>query len=67
MTAIVVALIGGVVTLLVERMRRENKRDHDRGYSLLQSIDARTIAMDEKLDEHGKWIAAHDARWPVGH
>jgi hypothetical protein len=58
MTAIIVALIGAVVTLLVELMRRQNKRDHDRGYTLLQSIDSRTQAMDSKLDEHGERITA---------
>lgn len=52
---VVVALIGGGVSLLLgflEFVRRQNKSDHNRGYTLLQSIDTRLIDVDKKLDDH---------------
>lgn len=52
---VIVALIGGGVSLLLgwlEFVRRQNKSDHDRGYTLMQSIDTRLMRVDEKLDEH---------------
>lgn len=59
---IAVALIGGIVTVLVEVVRRQNKAQHAKGYTLLESIDRRTQSIDEKTDRHGEWIAAHDAQ-----
>lgn len=61
METVLVAVIGGGVAVLVEWMRRQNKEQHDKGYSLLQSIDERTMRIDDKTSAHGEWIAAHDA------
>jgi len=44
----------------LKELRDENDEQHQRGYSLLQSIDARTIAIDQKVDRHGEWIARHE-------
>lgn len=55
---IVVAIIGAVVALLVEVMRRQNKRQHAKGYTLLESIDRRTARIDDRLDELGERITA---------
>lgn len=60
MEAIVVAAIGGLVAVLVEWMRRQNQKQHAKGYSLLESIDQRTMRIDDKTDRHGEWIARHN-------
>lgn len=72
--AIWVALIGAAVALMVEWLRRQNKAQHAKGYSLLESIDRRTIAIHDELGEHGERITAlethhadHDASWPPRH
>jgi hypothetical protein len=54
-SAIAVATVTGIFSVLgiwIEVSRRQNKRDHDRGYGLLQSIDTRLINVDDKLDAH---------------
>jgi hypothetical protein len=58
MTLIIVALIGLASAVLVEVMRRQNNRDHQKNYDLLASIDERTFRMDEKIDKHGERITA---------
>lgn len=73
-----VALIGAFVAIAVvlleqrhaRRMKSlESKNDdqHAKGYGLLQSIDTRTMSMDEKLDDHSAWIARHDVLFASGH
>ena len=59
---IIEALIGGAVAIAIEVLRRQNKAQHAKGYSLLESIDQRTQSIDAKTDRHGEWIAAHEAR-----
>lgn len=43
---------GGVLAVLLERMRRENNRDHSRNSGLLQQIDRKVDKIDERLYEH---------------
>jgi hypothetical protein len=65
MTALVVALISGSFALLgtwLEVSRRQNKNDHERGYSLLQSIDQRTQKIDTKVDKHGERLAVVETK-----
>jgi hypothetical protein len=75
---IAVVLIGGLITLatlLLEqrharrmaRLEQANSEQHARGYGLLESIDKRTQATDEKVDTLAVWAAVHDAAYPSGH
>jgi len=63
--AVVTAIVAGLFSVLVQRTRRENNTAHDANMRVLSSIDTRTERMDEKLDEHGEWIAGHSA-WHKG-
>jgi hypothetical protein len=56
------SVLGGVLAIGLELLRRQNKAQHAKGYTLLESIDKRTQSIDEKTDRHGEWIAAHDAK-----
>lgn len=58
---ILVALINGLAARAAARFRRENSAQHGAVYSLVESIDKRTMDMDDKLDKHGEWIAEHNA------
>lgn len=51
---------GGVITVLLERVRRENNRDHARNGELLQRIDGKVDKIDERLDTHIDWHAHND-------
>lgn len=51
---------GGVITVLIERMRRENNRDHNSNSELLQQIDGKVDKIDNRLDSHMDWHAHHD-------
>ena len=50
---------GGVVVLvlgtLLERMRKENNRDHNRNSQLLQAIDAKVDRVSDRMDDHMEW------------
>jgi hypothetical protein len=51
--AVIVAVIAAAATIgSVIVAAHFNKRDHKRGYDLLQSIDTRVIKLDEKFDNH---------------
>ncbi|HEY7823075.1 MAG TPA: hypothetical protein VIG24_09590 [Acidimicrobiia bacterium] len=52
--AVILAILapGGILALLLERMRRENNRDHARNSGLLQQIDRKVDKIDERLYEH---------------
>jgi len=51
---------GGVITVLIERTRRENNRDHASNAFLLRKIDHKVDRIDERLDDHIGWHAHHD-------
>lgn len=62
-TEIVVALIGGAVTLLVtliEITRRQNNRDHASNASKLDSIANKIDNVDSRLGNHIEWHAHKD-------
>ncbi len=63
--AVAVALVTGVFTLLTSRSRKENESAHSQNYSVLKSIDKRTVAIDRKLDETSERLAAHEG-WHRG-
>lgn len=48
---------GGVITVLIERTRRENNRDHANNANLLRQIDRKVDKIDDRLFEH---ITHHD-------
>ena len=50
---------GGVLTVLIERMRRENNRDHGRNAAILNRIDKKVDKLDDRLNDHIDWHA-HD-------
>jgi len=70
--AVIIFVGGALERSHARRMRKleeKNSRQHARGmnqqlanYDLLRSIDTRTMRIDDKVDRHGEWIAAHDAR-----
>lgn len=60
---IVVALIGGSVTLIVALMevgRRQNNRDHASNASKLDSITDKIDTIDSRLGKHIEWHAHKD-------
>jgi len=50
---------GGVVVVvlgaLLERVRRENNRDHNRNSELLKSIDSKVDRVSNRMDDHIDW------------
>jgi hypothetical protein len=60
--AIILAVLapGGVITVLIERTRRENNRDHARNSDLLHRIDGKVDKIDSRLDSHIDWHAHKD-------
>ena len=46
---------GGVLTVLLERLRRENNRDHERNLDLLSTIDRKVDGVSDRVDDHVRW------------
>ena len=46
---------GGVLTVLLERLRRENNRDHERNLELLSAIDRKVDGVSDRVDDHVRW------------
>lgn len=46
---------GGVLTVLLERLRRENNRDHERNLDLLSTIDRKVDGVSDRVDDHMRW------------
>jgi len=51
---------GGVIVTLLERVRRENNRDHAKNSELLTKIDGKVDKIDSRLDSHIDWHAHND-------
>ena len=49
---------GGVLVALIERMRKENNRDHHNNHQLLKGIDRKVDKIDDRLHNH---ITDHEA------
>jgi len=60
--AILLAVVapGGVIVTLLERVRRENSRDHARNSEMLTKIDGKVDKIDSRLDSHIDWHAHND-------
>jgi len=52
---IVVAIIGGPLVVVLQRLRKENREDHAIVKRLLDKIDHKVDRVDGKIDEHIKW------------
>lgn len=64
-TAVTSAAVVGVFGVVAHKVRGENRDAHESNRRVLDEIDRRTEKMDDKLDNHGEWIAAHKA-WHKG-
>ena len=58
--AIVLAVLapGGILAVMLERVRRENNRDHANNHQLLKGIDRKVDKIDDRLHDH---ITDHEA------
>ena len=58
--AILLAVLapGGILAVLLERVRRQNNRDHAKNHQLLKGIDRKVDKIDTRLHDH---ITAHEA------
>jgi len=52
----------GVLVTLLEKMRRENNRDHNKNSELLQTIDRKVDHVSERMDDHIEWHLDHKER-----
>lgn len=52
---IVVAIIGGPLVVILQRLRKENKEDHAVVKNLLDKIDVKVDRVDSKVDQHIQW------------
>lgn len=46
---------GGVIVTLLERVRRENNRDHAYNSNLLRRIDGKVDRIGDRLTDHLEW------------
>lgn len=52
---IVVAVIGGPLVVLVQKLREENTSQHAESRDLLKMVSNKVDKVDEKLDGHINW------------
>ena len=59
--AIILAVLapGGILAVLLERMRRQNNRDHNTNFQLLKGIDRKVDKIDDRLHDHVTDRSAH--------
>lgn len=55
-----IAAPGGIVVALIERMRKENTRDHAVNTAILERIDSKVDRIDDRLDHHIEWHLEKD-------
>ena len=48
---------GGISTVVLEKFRRQNNRDHATNLFLLRKIDNKVDRLDGRLDDHMEWHA----------
>lgn len=55
--AVVLAVVapGGVIVTMLEKVRRENTRDHAANSNLLRRIDSKVDRIDERMSDHLEW------------
>jgi hypothetical protein len=52
---IVVALIGGPLVVVIQKLRKENSDQHAEGRALLERVADKVDGVATKLDEHIGW------------
>ena len=52
---ILVAIIGGPIVVLVQKLRDENSSQHAEARDLLHKVAHKVDKVDEKLDNHIEW------------
>lgn len=52
---IIVAIIGGPLVIVIQRLRSENTSQHAEARELLRSVANKVDKVDEKLDGHISW------------
>lgn len=52
---------GGVIVSLIERVRKENTRDHAANSNLLRRIDSKVDRIDERMSDHLEWHLEQDS------
>ena len=52
---ILVAVIGGPIVVLVQKLREENSSQHAEARDLLYKVASKVDKVDEKLDNHIEW------------
>ena len=60
--AVVLAVVapGGVIVTMLEKVRRENTRDHAANSELLRRIDHKVDRIDERMSDHLEWHLEQD-------
>ena len=55
--AVVLAVVapGGVIVTMLEKVRRENTRDHAANSDLLRRIDSKVDRIDDRMSDHLEW------------
>ena len=63
--AALVTAVGGVVTTLLLRVRKENTQDHASVMEILRSVGGNVERIDSKLDSHIDWHLKEATRGEV--
>jgi len=60
--AVVLAVVapGGVIVTMLEKVRRENTRDHAANTDLLRRTDHKVDRIDERMSDHLEWHLEQD-------
>ena len=53
--AALVTAVGGIITTLLLRFRKENTQDHASVMEILRSVGGKVERIDSKLDSHIDW------------
>ena len=63
--AALVTAVGGIITTLLLRVRKENTKDHATVMEILRSVGGKVERIDSKLDSHIDWHLKEATRGEV--
>lgn len=63
--AALVTAVGGIITTLLLRVRKENTKDHANVMEILRSVGGKVERIDSKLDSHIDWHLKEATRGEV--
>jgi len=43
---------GGIIVVLMERLRRDNAKDHNEAMRTMERVEAKIEKIDERMDDH---------------